>query len=62
MSLAFWFWAILIFSVIFGLYNNGDAVRTDIRGRKYGSLGWPFVLLILLVLLGWKTFGSPIRG
>ncbi len=53
MAAGVWFWLLLILSIIFGFYWNRD----DVRGFAGNSL----LLFILLALLGWKVFGSPLQ-
>jgi hypothetical protein len=43
---------------LFGLYWNGDSLKTG----NYGPLGSNLLLFILLFLLGWKAFGFVIQG
>jgi len=53
MSLGIAFWIVMLIVVVLGAYWNWGtpaAVRND------------FLLLVLLVLLGWKVFGAPLHG
>lgn len=52
MSLGLAFWIVMLICVVLGVYWNWGApaaARNDL------------MLFILLVLLGWKTFGAPIQ-
>jgi len=57
-SIGVLFWLLMILWLLFGLYWN----RSDIRGGNYGIAGGNMMLFILLLILGWKVFGSPIQG
>lgn len=48
-----WFWVILVLAVLFG----GWAGVTDSPGARRGL---SLVLIVLLALLGWSVFGSPL--
>jgi len=50
-----WFWLIYVICLVFGgwmMYPNQDR-------RVFGSWG---ILFILIGILGWGLFGSPIQG
>ncbi len=55
MSAGIWFWIIYIIAVLF---SSEWYWRHPIL-QPYGPIG--LVLFILIGLLGWGTFGSPIR-
>jgi Na+/proline symporter len=57
-SIGVLFWLLMILWLLFGLYWN----RSDIRGGNYGLAGGNMMLFILLFILGWHAFGSPIKG
>jgi hypothetical protein len=56
MTPAFWFWAIYVLSIIFGIYRG----YSDAPSRPY----WinSIVFYVLVGLLGWAVFGGPLKG
>jgi hypothetical protein len=58
LTLGFLFWLIWILCLIFG---GVGVLRTDPAGRWHFG-GFSLVLWILLGLLGWQVFGSPLKG
>ena len=58
MQIGLLFWILMVLWLVFGAYSN----RADLRGGNYGPLGGSLMLFILILLLGWKVFGSPIQG
>lgn len=57
MSAGFWFWLILVLSVLFGyLGYYGPA---DHQGKAKFGVG--LIVLVLIALLGYRVFGSPIQ-
>jgi hypothetical protein len=55
MSIGFLFWLIFILSLLFGAYVRRSALGTPL------VWGGDLLLLIMLGLLGWQTFGAPVR-
>ncbi len=57
MSAGIWFW--LIFVLCFVFHGLGEAGTIE-SGPKWG---WPrsIVLFVLIGLLGWGIFGSPLK-
>ena len=55
MSAAVWFWIIMIVPLLFG----GWRFYNDAPNRPFYGFG--FILWVLLFLIGWKLFGSPIQ-
>ena len=57
MTLAVWFWLFYVLSLVFGIWSEyrPGTPYPFYRGAWYG------VLYILLGILGWKVFGSPIQ-
>ena len=57
MTLQFWFWIIMFLWLFFGLYADYTA------GQPYPVRrgAWSILLFILLAILGWHVFGSPIK-
>lgn len=54
------FWVLMLLWVIFGLvlsWPTGPSAGYHV----YFPVGGNLLLFILLLLLGWKTFGSPIK-
>lgn len=58
MSFGLLFWILMLLWLVFGLYWN----RAEISGGQFGPLGSNLLLFILLLLLGWRVFGSPLHG
>jgi hypothetical protein len=57
MPMSILFWMLMILWLVFGIYWN----RADLRGGNYGVFGGNLLLFVLLALLGWGTFGAPLR-
>ncbi len=57
MSLNIWYWLILVLSIVFGGlgWYGPEPYRRNVVG------GFGLILLILLVLLGLRVFGSPVQ-
>jgi hypothetical protein len=53
-----WFWLIYVIVLVFGVWGVGPWTAEPNPYRTFGS--W-IVLFILIGLLGWHDFGSPIR-
>ena len=51
------FWVLYLIWVVFGIWSNWPVAGGNLR-----PVGGTLVLLILLALLGWKCFGSPIHN
>lgn len=58
MSLAIWFWIILVLWILFGAWYGWSVPAAERAGR----LGGVIIPLVLFILLGWKVFGSPVSG
>jgi len=58
MTIGLLFWILMLLWLLFGLYWNwpGSAVG------PYGPIGNSLLLFVLLLLLGWHAFGSPVHG
>ena len=55
MSAGIWFWLIYVICVVFGMWSEWPS------DNNYRPLGGRFVVFILLGLLGWGIFGSPLK-
>jgi predicted membrane channel-forming protein YqfA (hemolysin III family) len=55
MSAGVWFWLLYVICVIFGMWAEWPA------DGRYRPLGGRLVVFILLGLLGFRVFGSPIQ-
>ncbi len=57
MTLNIWYWLILVLSIVFGGlgWYGPEPYRRNVVG------GFGLILLILLVLLGLRVFGSPVQ-
>jgi len=58
MTLGLAFWILMLLWLIFGLYWTWPGVA----GGQYGPVGSNLLLFILLLLLGWHSFGAPLHG
>lgn len=56
MTLGFIFWLLMILWLVLGAYTNRTALGTPL------AWGGSLLMFILLFLLGWQTFGWPIKG
>jgi len=56
MTIGFIFWLMMLLWLVFGVYNRRTVIATP------WLWGGDLVLYVLLFLLGWQTFGWPIRG
>lgn len=52
-----WFWLIMFLWLCYGLWYNWSAFR----GGDYGIAGGLLFPLLLLILLGYRVFGSPVK-
>ena len=59
MQIGLLYWILMLLWLLFGLAWNWPGSRWS---GHYGPIGNTLLLFILLLLLGWKVFGSPIRG
>lgn len=57
MPMGILFWVIMLIWFLFGLYWNGN----ELKSGNYGFFGSNLMLFILLLLLGWKLFGAPLQ-
>lgn len=58
MSIGLIFWILMIIWLVFALWANGPWPQATAAPSWGNSL----FLFILLLLLGWATFGAPVRG
>lgn len=56
MSFELCYWILMLLWLVFGLWGV-----FPISGANARTAGGTLLLFILLVLLGWKTFGAPIQ-
>ncbi len=56
MTLEVWYWLFMAFWLIFGVW------RARSEAQPYPYFGGHFIGFMLFLLLGWKVFGSPIKG
>lgn len=54
MSIAIWFWLLFVLSLLFGGSTFGWPEA------KWPRL-WPFAVIVLIGLLGWRVFGGPVQ-
>ena len=61
MSAGIWFWILYVLAVVFGGWGLYP-ISTAPGGRPgFVTYGGPLLLYVLLGVLGWGTFGPPIR-
>lgn len=58
MPMGILFYVLMLIWFIFGLYWNWPR---DQAAPGYGLIGGNLMLFILLLLLGWRTFGPPLQ-
>jgi hypothetical protein len=58
MSLSLAFWVLMLIWLVLGLAWNWPGTQIG----TYGPVGNTVLLFVLLLLLGWHSFGSPIHG
>lgn len=56
MTLQVWFWIFMVIGLVFGTWINYDPQRPWFR---WG--GGHLLIFILLAILGWQVFGSPVK-
>lgn len=55
MTFALLYWVLMLFWLIFGLWSSWPVAG------NFHPFGNTLLLFILLLLLGWKVFGSPLH-
>ena len=58
MTIEILYWLLMILWFLYGLYWNS----ADLRVGRYGNAGTNLFVFVLLVILGWQIFGSPIKS
>lgn len=51
------FWVLMLLWLVLGVWWG----RNDFLARNFAPLGGSLLLFVLLLLLGWATFGAPVR-
>jgi len=59
MSFSLIYWILMLLWFVFGLWSNWPAPNS---GGPLRPLGGTLLLFVLLLLLGWKTFGPPVHA
>ena len=59
MTMGLLFWILMLIWLLFGFFVHWGWPTTV--PASYGITGHSLLLFILLLLLGWQTFGAPIR-
>ena len=59
MELGTWFWVLYVLTLLFGIFLNYDATNKTFAFRGFGGY---FVLWILVGMLGYRVFGSVVKG
>ncbi len=57
MTLAIIFWILMLLHIVFGFWGTPRTAGVPFY-RAYGS---DLLLFVLLLILGWAAFGSPIK-
>lgn len=57
MPLAYFFWAIYVICIVFGVWGYWEPTQPNWRQR----VGFYLVLWILVGMLGWQVFGSVVK-
>lgn len=57
MTLAIWFWVLILLWAVFGFWRGQVAPEPE---RRY-YIGGHFLTFVLLLLLGWRVFGGPVQ-
>jgi hypothetical protein len=57
MTIGLLFWILMLFWLVFGMWTNWPGIASG----QYGPFGNSLLLFILLLLLGWHSFGPPVR-
>lgn len=58
MAAGTWFWLLYVICVLFGMWSDWPIGQEK---PNYRPLGGRLVVFILLGLLGWAVFGSPLK-
>jgi hypothetical protein len=59
MSFQLLYWVLMLLWLVFGLWSNWPAAGAG--SNAFRPLGGTLMLFILLVILGWRVFGSPVH-
>jgi len=59
MTLQLLYWILMLLWLVFGLWANWPGPGAT--GPAFRPLGGTVLLFVLLVILGWQTFGSPVK-
>lgn len=57
MTLAIWFWLLMVVFLLFGIWVNYSPGQPF----TYRSWGGMFLFWVLLGILGWAQFGAPVH-
>lgn len=57
MSFALAYWVLMLVWLIFGLWSTWPLSAANVKAQ-----GPTLLLFVLLLLLGWKTFGAPLHS
>jgi len=57
MTLQFWYWLFMALWLVFGVWSAWPFSASTAR-----PLGASLLIFILFLILGWQTFGSPIKS
>jgi Na+/proline symporter len=52
------FWILMLLWLVLGLWQNWGGITSG----QYWPAGGSLLLFLLLLLLGWRVFGAPLRG
>jgi hypothetical protein len=57
MTLAVWYWILMLLWAVFGVWSNYPYNSASLK-----PAGNQLILFLLLLILGWAQFGSPLHG
>lgn len=60
MTADIWFWLIYVISILFGSWSIWP-LGAEQGPMRFRPLGAVLVLFVLIGLLGWRVFGTPLK-
>jgi hypothetical protein len=60
MTFAILYWILMLFWLVFGLWSNWPAPGAP--NTAFRPLGGTVLLFVLLLILGWRVFGTPVHS
>jgi hypothetical protein len=59
MKISLLVWILMLFWLLFGVWSNWPATGGAVNA--YGPVGGNVLLFLVISLVGWKVFGSPLQ-